>query len=42
MNRKHDWTREEMATPNLSWSLAIMLSVSIGLPLAGALLLLFG
>jgi hypothetical protein len=31
-----------MATTNFSWSLAIVLAVYIGLPLAGYLLLLFG
>jgi hypothetical protein len=33
---------EEMATTNCSLSLAIVLTVYICLPLAGALLLLFG
>jgi hypothetical protein len=42
MSRKDHRTPEEMATTDLSWSLAIVLAVSIGLPLAGTLLLLFG
>jgi hypothetical protein len=42
MSRKYYRMPEEAATTNFSWSLAIVLAVSIGLPLAGTLLLLFG
>jgi hypothetical protein len=42
MKRKYYRTPEDMATSDFSWALAIMLAVSIGLPLAGTLLLLFG
>jgi hypothetical protein len=34
--------REDVATSDFSWSLAIVLAVSVGLPVAGTLLLLFG
>jgi hypothetical protein len=39
MSRKYSRMPEEMATTNFSWSLAIVLAVFIGLPLAGYLLL---
>jgi hypothetical protein len=40
---RNDWlAREGLAATDFSWSLAIMLAVSIGVPLAGYLLLLFG
>jgi hypothetical protein len=42
MSRKYYRMPQEMATTDFSWSLAIVLAVSVGLPLAGTLLLLFG
>jgi hypothetical protein len=42
MSRKYHPMAEEMATTNFSLSLAILLTVYIGLPLAGAWVLLFG
>jgi hypothetical protein len=42
MSRKDYRTPHEMATTDISWPLAIVLAVSIGLPIAGYLLLLFG
>jgi hypothetical protein len=41
MDRDDHVTREARAT-DFSWSLAIVLAVSVALPLAGYLLLLFG
>jgi hypothetical protein len=35
-------TRKALAPTEFSWSLAIVLAVSVALPLAGYLLLLFG
>jgi hypothetical protein len=40
MSRRYSPIPEETATTNFSWSLAIVLAVYIGLPLAGILLFL--
>jgi hypothetical protein len=42
MSRKDYRTPHEMATTNIPWPLAIVLTVSIALPIAGYLLLIFG
>jgi hypothetical protein len=43
MRAKDDPTSEDLSKTNLSWLLAVVLSVSIGLPLAfGIFLRLFG
>ena len=42
MDRDYHVTREARRATDFSWSLAIVLAVSVALPLAGYLLLLFG
>jgi len=42
MDRDNRLGRARLAAPDFSWSLAIVLAVSIGVPLVGYLLLLFG
>ena len=42
MDRQDHTTPESLATTDLSWALAFMLAVYIGLPVAGTLLLLYG
>jgi hypothetical protein len=42
MDRNNWLARDDLVATDFSWSLATVLAVSIGLPLAGYLLLLFG